>query len=291
MLNSPRCIKQTPLIGTAGWIFPEWKGTFYPYHEKRLLGYYSKVFPFVEVNTTFYAIPNKDTILSWKEQSSPDFVFSVKMINQITHWSTSLSEEEQEKTLSNFFKRVGLLEDKLGAVLLQFPPSFKNNKKNFLFLQKVLNKIISFSKIKFSIPIEFRSFDWYRDNNVYQLLDSFPEACVVQSDRFVDKNADEISLITYIRLIGDRKLITDKEFGLRKVDRNKDLQYWANYISGILELKKRIFVIIGNHFSGHAAIDAIYLASFLEEKGIKTNVNFPSMFPPAKFHQKSLEEY
>ena len=111
-------------VGTMGWSYGFWKGTFYPEKlpSNEFLGYYARQFGTVEVDSTFYRIPRTQTVTDWKEQTPDGFVFSLKFPQVITH--VKMLEDCQEET-KVFLERVSLLKEKLGVLLLQFPYAFK----------------------------------------------------------------------------------------------------------------------------------------------------------------------
>jgi uncharacterized protein YecE (DUF72 family) len=114
---------QNPHLGTIGWSYNFWKGKFYPSKTapKNYLVYYATQFNTVEVDSTFYRIPTRPTVTNWKQQTPDDFRFSPKFPQTITHVKM-LRECENETGV--FLDRVSLLVEKLGALLLQFPPNF-----------------------------------------------------------------------------------------------------------------------------------------------------------------------
>ncbi|WP_241243518.1 DUF72 domain-containing protein [Caldicellulosiruptor changbaiensis] len=122
-------------IGTSGWSYSHWKEIFYPAtlpYEKRL-EFYSKHFATSEVNSSFYHLPQEKTIINWYDCTPEGFIFSIKAPRSITHLKRlSAVDEEWEK----FKNRIDLLKEKLGPILLQFPPSFKKDEEN---LQKLIN--------------------------------------------------------------------------------------------------------------------------------------------------------
>lgn len=124
-------------VGTMGWSYDFWKGNFYPKNlsSSEFLAYYSKQFDTVEVDSTFYRIPRKQTVLEWKDQTSEGFLFSLKFPRIITHVKMLKNCEEETKV---FLERVEFLDEKLGPLLLQFPRSFGNEQVPALceFLKK-----------------------------------------------------------------------------------------------------------------------------------------------------------
>lgn len=118
-------------VGTMGWSYDFWKGSFYPENlqSSEFLAYYSSKFDTVEVDSTFYRIPREQTVLSWKEQTPKGFVFSLKFPRVITHVKLLRNCEEETRV---FLERVELLGEKLGPLLLQFPFSFRTEHVSLL---------------------------------------------------------------------------------------------------------------------------------------------------------------
>ena len=131
-------------IGTSGWSYPEgegtWKGYFYPPGTKNELVYYSQFFNTVEVNSSFYRPPNPGFVANWVKRTPAGFLFTVKLWQKFTHPNMYRESSGKEAVISyddiDMFRRT--LEplvkaDKMGALLAQFPPSFKNNDLNNVF--------------------------------------------------------------------------------------------------------------------------------------------------------------
>ena len=120
-----RALTPFPLYcGTSGFSYKEWKGPFYP--EKlpagEMLAYYGSRLPAVEINNTFYRLPNEALIDGWREQVPETFRFAVKMSRRITHVKRLADCEEEA---SRFFRVVARLEHRLGVALIQLPPHFR----------------------------------------------------------------------------------------------------------------------------------------------------------------------
>lgn len=126
----------TIYIGTSGFSYREWMGKFYPRTLKNseLLSYYATQFNTVEINNTFYRIPSAEALDSWGETVGPDFVFTVKANQKITHRKDfGIPGGEFELFLS----RVSVLKRRLGPVLFQFPPAFGKPEKLMEFIQEL----------------------------------------------------------------------------------------------------------------------------------------------------------
>jgi uncharacterized protein YecE (DUF72 family) len=105
-------------VGTSGWSYPPWRGEFYPQKTRSadFLGFYSERLPSVELNTSFYQLPDEEQFRAWAAQTPPKFRFAVKMSRQITHFG-------RLQGLGTFCEQVRALGDRLGPVLIQFPPT------------------------------------------------------------------------------------------------------------------------------------------------------------------------
>ena len=113
-------------VGTSGYSYPEWKGTFYPANlsAKQMLRYYGARFRTVEINNTFYRPPTAQLVEAWAAQVPADFRFVLKAPQEITHVKRLAGTGEQVAAL---FAAAGALKDRLGPVLFQLPPNFRKD--------------------------------------------------------------------------------------------------------------------------------------------------------------------
>ena len=113
-------------VGTSGYSYKEWKGNFYPEKlpAKDMLSYYATRLKAVELNNTFYRLPQKSMVENWKEQVPENFRFSIKASQRITHFKRLKDVEDETKYLLD---TVSVLEDRLGVVLFQLPPNMKKD--------------------------------------------------------------------------------------------------------------------------------------------------------------------
>lgn len=113
-------------VGTSGYSFKEWRGAFYPAKlaEREFLPYYAERLATVELNNTFYRTPTLEAIDGWCARVPPDFKFSVKAPQRITHVSRLKDAHEM---IGNFAQLVTRFGERLGVVLFQFPPQFRSN--------------------------------------------------------------------------------------------------------------------------------------------------------------------
>ena len=112
------------LAGTSGYSYKEWKGTFYPdtCKPEEMLGFYARHLPAVEINNTFYRMPKRHVLAQWADSVPANFRFALKASRRITHQSRLNNVEEAAFYLA---RGAEVLEDRLGAVLFQLPPTMK----------------------------------------------------------------------------------------------------------------------------------------------------------------------
>ncbi len=113
-------------VGTSGYNFPEWKGTFYPakFPEKQMLEYYAQRLGTVEINYTFYRMPNAKTVAGWDAATPAEFTFVLKAPQRITHIARL---KDVDDPLRYFLETARKLGPKLGPILFQLPPNFKKD--------------------------------------------------------------------------------------------------------------------------------------------------------------------
>ena len=116
-------IRSVILVGTSGWQYRDWKERFYPagLPQRGWLEFFSRRFPTVEVNNSFYRLPTEEVFVRWKEASAPGFVVAVKASRYITHIRRL---REAGDAVELFWSRTRKLGSKLGPVLFQLPPRF-----------------------------------------------------------------------------------------------------------------------------------------------------------------------
>jgi uncharacterized protein YecE (DUF72 family) len=148
-------------IGTSGWSYKEWKGSFYPPQipADEMLPYYAARFSTVEVNNSFYRIPSDRVLASWAGQVPSQFRFVMKASRRITH-NGRLKDEDG--SLEYFLQAVNSLGERLGPTLFQLPPTFKKDAGR-------LEGFLSRLPRRWPAAMEFRHQSWF-DDEVYQLL-------------------------------------------------------------------------------------------------------------------------
>ncbi|MCF8062518.1 MAG: DUF72 domain-containing protein [Deltaproteobacteria bacterium] len=196
-------------VGTSGYSYKEWKGSFYPksIHAKEMLRFYGKHFKTVEINNTFYRMPDVSVLEAWADSVPTDFKFALKASRQITH---VLRLQNAEKPLSYLLDVTKNLKDRIGPILFQLPPHFKSN-------PDLLGGFIELLPVERLFAFEFRHPSWF-DKEIMQLLEDHGKALCV-SDAEEEPDAPFVS-------IGDWGYLR-----LRQPDyRDGDLKKWIQWI-------------------------------------------------------------
>jgi uncharacterized protein YecE (DUF72 family) len=161
-------------VGTSGYNFPEWKGSFYPpkLSSAKWLEYYAQQLGTVEINYTFYRMPSAKTIAGWDAATPPEFRFVVKAPQRITHFARLKNIDEP---LRFFIDIVRKLNAKLGPVLFQLPPNFTKDLAR-------LGDLLTQFPTDVRAACEFRHASWWSDD-VYDLLRSTNTAlCIADTE-------------------------------------------------------------------------------------------------------------
>lgn len=232
--------KAKVLIGTSGWSYDHWKENFYPKKlgTSKWLGYYSKEFPTVEVNTTFYHLPLNSTIQKWHGEVPARFKFSIKASRYITHQKRL---KDCAASVKLFHKVIKGLKTKNGPILFQLPPSFKMNKERLL-------EFISHLKEEVDYVFEFRHDSWYVEE-IYEILSKHKIALCITDLTGKLTPLKVTSHFTYIRLHGPKKAYQGS-YGKVK------LRFWKKQIDKWLADKISVYCYFDNDEKGYAIQDA-----------------------------------
>lgn len=229
-------------IGCSGFYYREWKGEFYPatLPQKSWFEYYAQHFNTLEINNTFYRFPEQKLFDNWYKKARPDFTFSVKVPQVVTHRQRF---KETEGLLNDFYviAREGLKE-KLGAVLFQLPPSMKYD-------EGLLKNIIGQMNVLYNNVIEFRHISWWRQEVFDALKNANVVFCGVSYPGLISDTVADLP-VNYYRFHGVPKLYYsryDEAF----------LQRIAKQIVG--SETRESYVYFNNTASGAALENAKYL--------------------------------
>ena len=164
-------------VGTSGYSYKEWKGSFYPEKipAKEMLRFYSERLSTVEINATFYRMPQTSMLENWKEQVPGTFRFALKASQRITHFKRLIETVEETKY---FLETASVLGEQLGVVLFQLPPNMKADAQLLSAFMATLPKGVQ-------VAFEFRHESWFGDD-VFSCLKQHNRAlCVAETEERV----------------------------------------------------------------------------------------------------------
>ena len=215
-------------IGTSGYNYPEWKGSFYPERlpAAKMLPYYAERFPTVEINYTFYRAPNEKILAGWNSATPERFKLTLKAPRRITHDSRLRDSGDRVR---QFLETASTLGPKLGALLFQLPPNLKKDLALFdAFLETFPPRVCA--------AFEFRHTSWLDEEVYVRLREKNLALCVADSERLstpVEITAD----YAYFRL-RDEGYVAD------------DVARWAQTITGRTPACREVFVYFKHEEEG-----------------------------------------
>lgn len=241
-------------IGTMGWSYNFWVGNFYPLYTQPqgFLVEYSKHFSTVEIDSTFYRIPYESTVKKWRDQTPPDFLFSAKFPEKITHRKMLRASKDD---LEFFIKKISFLGDKLGPLLLQFPYSFKV--KEF----DVLKDFLSILPKRHRYAVEVKHKSWLEER-FYVMLKENNVALASMGTSWMPELNELTADFSYLRWEGNRKKIKGTT-GKVEQERRTEIDKWAEKIKGLIDDSIEVFGYFSKHYSGHSPTDAKLLLNSL----------------------------
>jgi uncharacterized protein YecE (DUF72 family) len=236
-------------IGTSGWHYKHWKGSFYPSDtkDKDQFALYQKQFGTVEINNSFYRLPAITTFKDWYKASPAKFIFSVKASRFITHMKKL---NVDAASIRQFFLRTGKLGKKLGPVLFQLPPHWKVNVERLSWFLKQL-------PTNYRYTFEFRNQTWYTQE-VYEILADYNAAfCIYELEGHLSPLQVTTDFV-YIRLHGPGK----KYQGSYST---AVLRKWARRCLAWQSEKKNVYMYFDNDQEGYAAFNAKKLLDMIDK--------------------------
>lgn len=252
-------------IGTSGYSYRDWVGTFYPLgtSQKDMLSYYAQEFLFTEINFSYYRLPTPKIFESMLDKVPEGFIFTVKAFQSLTHERGDTVKEDALK----FCEALKPLaeQDRLGALLLQFPYSFPcndNNRSYLVFLRELLGEL--------PLVVEFRHNSWLKEAT-WVLLKSLGIGYVcVDGPRLAGLVTNVVKVtapLAYVRFHGRNASKWWKhEQSYERYDylySEKELAEWVPRISLLSRQASRVFIAFNNHFGAQAVYNARMLKRLL----------------------------
>lgn len=273
-------------IGTAGWSYKDWEGIFYPpgMRQRRVhpLEYLARFFDTAEINTSFYGPLKPELAKLWCRRVAavnPRFLFTAKLYRAFTHSPAAVvgptsaatirpTDEDEIKTREGLDALAS--EGKLGALLIQFPVSFKNTSLNREYLERLLRQFIEYPRV-----VEVRDSSWDNPATLAEFARHNVAFCNI--DQPVMGNSlsptDHVTApIAYVRLHGrnyDQWFDSDnRDDRYNYLYKESELADWKGRIERVAHRAETTYVITNNHFESKAAVNAIELKSMLTGKRV-----------------------
>ena len=228
-------------VGTSGYNYPEWKGSFYPADlaAKKMLPYYAARFPTVEINYTFYRMPDEKLVAGWAAQTPSPYQLTLKAPRRITHDSRLKGADDSVARFCDVARTLG---DKLGTLLFQLPPFLR---KDVALLEAFLPQLPAGMRAAF----EFRHASWF-DEDVFSRLQARNIAVCI---------ADSEKLSTPVRITSDYAYFRLRDEGYQP----DDIRRWADTIATSAAQCKDVFVYFKHEESGKGPEFARLLMDYL----------------------------
>ena len=273
------------LIGPAGWSYADWRGRVYPDgagSKFDTLALVAKYFDTVEINSSFYHPPAPETARSWLRRiaHNPQFVFTAKLYRTFTHERGKATNDDERA----FREGIDPLAEagKLGAVLVQFPWSFRNDREERSYLTELAQRFRAYPLV-----VELRHESWNNPRILQTLEDLGVGLCDIDQPLFANsiKPAAEVtSPIGYIRLHGRnyQNWFREQADVVERYDylySRDELEPWVERIKEVAEKAKQTFVITNNHARGQSLANAFEILAQLEEERVPGPAKLIETYP------------
>lgn len=271
-------------VGVAGWSYPDWEGIVYPPERPPRfdpLVFLATYFDAIEINSTFYRPPHPKAAGSWARRSAanPAFRFTVKLFRAFTHDRTASAEDER-------MVKAGLEplteHGRLGALLIQFPWSFKNEGQSRGYLMRLLERFQEYPRV-----VEVRHDSWNRPEFFDELTEQGVGFCNIDQPRIgrsLGPSERSTGPIGYVRLHGRNYKDWFREDAGRDARYDylyteEELDSWLDKIDQIADAASETYVITNNHFRGKAAVNALQIKSKITGEKVDAPSSLVTAYP------------
>jgi uncharacterized protein YecE (DUF72 family) len=284
-------------IGTAGWSYKDWEGIFYPPGMKQRkvhpLEYLAHFFDTAEINTSFYGPLKPEVVKLWcrrAAQVNPRFLFTAKLYRAFTHSPLSIMEptsaasirptdEDEVKTREGLDALAS--EGKLGALLIQFPVSFKNTSLNREYVERLVRQFIEYPCV-----VEVRDSSWNNPDTLAAFAQRNVAFCNIDQPllgKSLGPTEHVTAPIAYVRLHGrnyDQWFDSDnRNDRYNYLYTEKEVAEWKQRIINVAEKAQTTYVITNNHFESKAGVNALELKAMIQEKRVSAPPTLIQRYP------------
>lgn len=254
-------------IGTQGWNYAAWVGPFYPRGTRasEYLSTYARVFRAVEVDSTFYAVPDARAVQGWAERTPPDFTFALKMPKEVTH---ERRLRDADDLVREFLGRARELGPKLGPILLQMGPDFAPDEL------AAVEQFVANLPHDLRFAIELRQSRWMDSDvlpHLLELLERHGVALALSDGRWIPREtmlelAERATAdFLYVRWMGPDREITD--YSHVQFDRSEEIRAWSDALKNAANTRD-VFGFFNNHFAGHSPASAREMQGLLGQQPV-----------------------
>lgn len=271
-------------VGIAGWSYPDWEGVVYPSPKPSRfdpLAFLVQYFETVEINSTFYRTPNPQSARSWARRSEGnlEFRFSVKLFKAFTHERNASSTDE--KAVKHALEPL-VESDRLGALLIQFPWSFKNDGESRRYLLTVLECFKQYPCV-----VEVRHASWDQPEFYDELSEQNVGFCNIDQPRIgrsLGPSQKATGPVGYVRLHGRNYQDWFRENAGRDARYDylyslEELDPWLDKIARVSDDSSETYVITNNHFRGKAVVNALQIKSRIARKKVAAPASLVDNYP------------
>jgi|SRR5215813_468739 len=273
-------------VGTAGWSYKDWEGVVYPAQIKKSehpVEYMARYVDVLEINTSFYGHIKPEWGKLWSRKAhavNPAFLFTAKLNRAFTHSPIAVIESTSSETIQvgpedERLAKAGFdsiaEENMLGAVLIQFPISFKNTNQNRDYLETLLGNFR-----QYPLVVEVRHNSWTNEGTLRYFAQEGIAFCNIDQPvmgKAIRPATELTSGIGYVRLHGrnyDQWFDSDsRNDRYNYLYTRPELEKWKNRIDAIAGKAQKTFVIANNHFEGKAAVNALQLKSMFTGRNVR----------------------
>jgi len=273
-------------IGTAGWSYKDWDGIFYPPGMQRRkehpLEYLAQCFDMVEINTSFYGHIKAELAKLWARRvaSNPNFVFTAKLHRSFTHSplavmeptsAASIRPNDEDERLAREGLEALASTGKFGALLIQFPVSFKNTSLNREYVEVLLRQFIEYPRV-----LEVRHSSWDNPETLNSFAQNNVAFCNIDQPligRSLEPTEHVTSSLGYVRLHGrnyDQWFESETRYDrYNYLYKESELMGWKEKIERIGKKAEVTYVVANNHFEAKAVVNALQLKHMLTGQRLK----------------------
>src|SRR6202051_2368973 len=295
-------------IGTAGWSYKDWDGILYPPEVTRKkvhpVEFLSRFFDVIEINTSFYGHIRPELGRFWAHKAAavnPDFLFTAKLHRSFTHSPLAVMEptsaasirpnDEDERLAREGLESIAS-EGKLGALLIQFPVSFKNTSLNREYLERLLRQFIEYPRV-----VEVRHSSW----NDAETLAAFSQKnvgfCNIDQPalgRSLAPTEHVTGAIGYVRLHGRNYAqwfdSDNRNDRYNYLYNEGELAAWKERVESVSARAQTTYVITNNHFESKAGVNALELKAMITGKRVPAPPTLVKKYPELRRFADPLED-